>query len=146
MDDPIVASALPASLAGRALRYVEIVTAIAGRAMLPEHTAAAWNELTPLVATDEFLLVGRSKQKLDWPAAISGMDRWARATVFSSTVRRLEEVDRLVFMELDERTTVEGQTTSHQTMTVYEFDAAGKLRRLDAFQLSRGARCGEWKP
>jgi hypothetical protein len=134
MDDPIVASPPPESLAARALRYVEIVTEIVRLAKLPEHTAAAWNELAPLVAIDEFLLVGRGKQELDWPAAISCMDRWAVAAEFSSTLRRLEEVDRLVFMELEERITAQGQTSSRQTMTVYEFDAAGRLRRLDTFQ------------
>ncbi len=124
----------PSSLAACALRYVEIVTAIVQGAKSPGHTASAWNELAPLVAIDSFQLVGRSKQELDWPAAVACMDRWARTSEFTSNLRRVEEADRLVFMELDEQVTARGRTTTRHTMTVYEFDAAGKLRRLAAFQ------------
>lgn len=132
MDDP--GPPPPASLAARAQQYIEMVTEIARMAKLPDYTAAAWTALAPLVATDAFLLIGHGKQELDWPAAMARMDRWARTTEFSFGLRRVEEAGRLVFMELDERIAVQGQTSNRQTMTVYEFDAAGKLRRLDAFQ------------
>jgi hypothetical protein len=133
MDNSNPDSTPPAPLAARAVRYVEIVTEITRKAKLPGYTVATWNTLAPLVATDEFLLVGHNKQELDWPATIACMDGWARAAEFSSALRRVEEAGALVFMELDEQVTVQGQTTRRHTMTMYEFDTAGKLRRLDAF-------------
>jgi hypothetical protein len=127
-------SAAPASLAASALRYVEGVKQIARGAKLADHDIAAWDRLAPLVATSDFLLVGRGKQELDWPAAIASMDRWARGCEFSSMLLRLEEANGLVFMQLDEQATAQGQTRRLQTMTVFEFDGDGKIRRLDAYQ------------
>ena len=134
MNEAAVGVPAPDSRAARALRYIEIVTEITAAAKLPGHRATAWDRLAPLVAADAFRLFGRGKQEMDWPAAVSAMERWARATAFSATVRRLDEAGRLVFMELDERITVQGQSSSRRSMTVFAFDAADRICRLDAFQ------------
>ncbi len=126
--------AKPASLAAIATRFVEIVTEITHKAKLPEHSMESWNQLKPLVATDRFLLAGRGKQQLDWPQAVAAMDKWARIAPFKSTLRRLEEIGTLVFMELDECCMNENLEFKLRTMTVFEFDGSGKLWRLDAFR------------
>lgn len=120
------------ALGSQALRYREIVTAAA--ACAPNSGEANWDELASLVATGDFVQVGRDKRELDWPDAVAAMDRWARETAFASKVRRLEQAGPLVFMELEEQSTVSGRTTTLETMTVFEFDPAGKLRRLDLFR------------
>jgi len=134
MDDQNNDAAKPASFGACAMRFVEIVTEIAREAKLPGYGIEAWNRLAPLVAMDQFLLVGRGKQQLDWAGAVAAMDKWARISSFDSALRRLEEVGALVFMELDEWDMMENPEAKLRTMTVFEFDAVGKLFRIDAFR------------
>lgn len=105
-------------LGQRALRFVEAVS------------AAAWDQLTPLVSADDFVLVGRDKQGRDRAQTIAAAEQWVRAAAFDYEVRRLEEVGALVFLQLGER----GPAGVLDTMTVFEFDTAGRIRRIDAFQ------------
>lgn len=119
------------SSATRALHYVETVMDIARRANLPGHSLESWNALAPLVAAGAFRLTGPAKQALDWPATLTCLESWARAGNTGSVLRRLEEAGALAFMERDEPVT--GQAQTRRTMTVFEFDAAGRLCRLDVF-------------
>lgn len=106
------------TLASRALRYLEAVA------------AADWDALPPLVAADGFLLVGRTKQELDWPATLAAIRTWAHDAAFDYDLLRIEETGRLVFVELSERT----RGKSLDTLTVFEFDDSGLLRRMDCFE------------
>lgn len=105
-------------LASRALRYLDAVA------------AADWDALAPLVTVGGFLLVGRAKQELDWPATLAATRTWARNAAFTYELLRIEEVGQVVFVEIAERTATEVLNT----LTVFEFDGAGLLRRMDCFQ------------
>jgi len=55
------------------------------------------------------------------------MTRW------EGTLRRITEVPGLVFLELEERNTRDGVTDVSHTVTIYEFDSADKLLKLDVY-------------
>ena len=107
---------------------------IGQRAKQPDFAAEGWDELAENVATDCFLYVGRTKETLRWPDFLTHLDRWRRAVDYACTVDRVEQSGNLVFLQLDERETTGDALRQLTTMTIFEFDAAGRLRRIDAFQ------------
>ncbi len=54
-------------------------------------------------------------------------------TLWEGTLRRITEVPGLVYLELEERNTRDGVTDVSNTVTIYEFNQAGKLRKLDVY-------------
>lgn len=120
--------------AARALCWLDIVTATVRDAKLPGFMPAAWDDLASLVALDEFVLVGRGKQEMSWAQTVAALDRWSRDVDFAFELQRVEEAGPLVFIGLDERSNANGRAGKLETMTVFEFDAAGQLCRIDAFQ------------
>lgn len=54
-------------------------------------------------------------------------------TSWEGTLRRITEVPGLVFLELEERNTRDGVTDVSNTVTIYEFNQADKLRKLDVY-------------
>jgi hypothetical protein len=122
------------SLADRALRFVDLVAKTTKAAKAPDFKTDAWADLAALVTPNAFVLVGREKQELAWVEAVQAIDLWARETAFSYEVRRVEAAGSLVFMELTEHSQVRGERHSLETMTVFEFDTDGLIRRIDAFQ------------
>ncbi len=134
MKDAAVEASSPDTLAGKAVLYAKIITGMTKKAKQPGFTPAAWDELTEMVATDDFVRVGRFKEVMDWKQTIELMDRFVRIAEFYNEVVRVNEVDNMVFLELSERNTMNGETHEMVTMTVFEFNAAGKITRLDFFQ------------
>lgn len=106
------------TLASRALCYLAAVA------------AAEWDALRPLVAPEAFMLIGRTKQELDWPATLAATQTWASDAAFSYDLLRVEEAGRLVFVEIAERTAARRL----DTLSVFEFDDAGLLCRIDCFE------------
>ncbi len=124
----------PDTLAGKAWRYPDIIKGIIIRAKQPGYTRAAWDALTEMIAVDDFVRVGRFKEVMDWRQTLDLMDQFARGAEFHCEVLRVNEVDNMAFLELQERATMNGETHEMVTMTVFEFNAAGKITRLDFFQ------------
>jgi hypothetical protein len=54
-------------------------------------------------------------------------------TAWEGTLRRITEVPNLVFLELEERNTRDGVTDVSHTVTIYEFNSAAKLQKLDVY-------------
>ena len=55
-------------------------------------------------------------------------------------MRRITEVPGLVYLELEERNTREGVTDVSNTVTIYEFNQASKLRKLNVYVAHIGTR------
>jgi hypothetical protein len=121
-------------LTRQALDFAGAIREIAARAKQQGFTADAWNALAQGVAINTFLYVGRTKEALRWADFLTRLDRWSRATDFASTVDRVEQSGNLVFLQLDERSTTDNTSKQLTTMTIFEFDAEDRLRRIDSFQ------------
>ena len=99
-----------------------------------DKTPADWAPLAELVATDEFERVGTFLEVQDWQQYTEMLTRWAAATAgFETTQRRIFELASHVYYEIEERHFRGDDVTVVNSMTVFEFDEAGKIRHLDVY-------------
>ena len=62
------------------------------------------------------------------------LTQWASATTkFETTVRRVSELSGLVYFEIEERHFRGDTVNVVNSLTVFEFDDAGKIRHLDVY-------------
>jgi hypothetical protein len=90
--------------------------------------------LAEFVAVDEFERVGTFLEVQNWQQYTEMLTKWASATdSFETTVRRISECGRLVFYEIEERHFRADDVTVVNSMTVFDFDEAGKIRHLNVY-------------
>jgi hypothetical protein len=95
---------------------------------------ADWAPLAEFVAVDEFERVGTFLEVQTWEQYTDMLSQWASATdSFETTVRRVSELDGLVYFEIEERHFRGGHVHVVNSMTVFEFDEGGKIRHLDVY-------------
>ncbi len=95
---------------------------------------ADWAALADFVAVDEFERVGTFLEVQNWQQYTDMLTRWASATdSFETTVRRISEIRRVVYYEIEERHQRGGDVNLVNSMTVFEFNEAGKIRHLDVY-------------
>jgi hypothetical protein len=95
---------------------------------------ADWAPLAEFVAIDDFERVGTFLEVQTWQQYTGMLTQWASATdSFETTVRRVSELDGLVYFEIEERHFQGGRVHVVNSMTVFEFDEGGKIRHLDVY-------------
>ncbi len=83
---------------------------------------------------DDFERVGTFLEVQDWQQYTEMLTGWASATdSFETTVRRISEVDDLVYFEIEERHHRGGNTHVVNSLTVFAFDDDGRIRHLDVY-------------
>jgi len=96
--------------------------------------ASDWARLADFVAVDEFERVGTFTEVQNWQQYIEMLTRWSSATKkFETTVRRVSELPGLVYFEIEERNFRSDAVHVVNSLTVFEFDEAGKIRHLDVY-------------
>jgi hypothetical protein len=103
--------------------------------LVPATQAAAhWAPLAEFVAVDEFERVGTFLEVQNWQQYTEMLTQWASATdKFETTVRRITELRGLVYYEIEERHFRRGNVHVVNSMTVFDFDAHGKIRHLNVY-------------
>jgi len=117
-------------LTRKVLEYDQILQRLvaAGRAR------ADWAPLAEFVAVDGFERVGTFREVQDWRQYTEMLTKWASATdSFESSVRRISELPDRVFYEIEERHLRDGDVHVVNSMTVFQFNEAGKIRHLDVY-------------
>ena len=95
---------------------------------------ADWAPLTEFVAVADFERVGTFLEVQDWNEYTEMLTRWASATEsFQTTVRRISETGALVYYEIEERHFRGDNVNVINSMTVFEFDANDRIRRLNVY-------------
>lgn len=104
-------------------------------------TSDDWAPLAEFVAVDDFQRVGTFMEVQDWQQYTDMLTQWASSVdKFDATVRRITEGPELVFFEIEERHFRGEGVHVVNSMTVFEFDQAAKIRHLDVYlQQGRGA-------
>jgi hypothetical protein len=112
------------------LDFVEAMRLLVPTAKAPSD----WAPLAEFVAVDDFERVGTFLEVQDWQQYTEMLTQWASATdSFETPVRRISELGDLVFFEIEERHHRGDGVHVANTMTVFEFDAAGRIRHLDVY-------------
>ncbi len=115
------------------LEYIARVKQLVDLAKQPGFKAAEWAPLSNLVAVDEFERVGNFKEVMGWPKYIEFLGRWAASAEWESSFKRIHQWSNMVFLELEERSAAGDKRTVINSLTVYEFNEANKLRHLDIY-------------
>lgn len=105
------------------------------KSLLPTVEAPAdWAPLAEMVATDEFERIGTFLEVQNWQQYTEMLTRWAAASAgFETSPRRIFELAGYVYYEIEERHVHRDGVTVVNSMTVFEFDEAGKIRHLDVY-------------
>ncbi|MET0269421.1 MAG: hypothetical protein ABW173_03230 [Sphingomonas sp.] len=124
-------------LSRKVLRYSEAFNALIGRIREGAATDADWAPLEALVDTDAFerhgVFLTAQAERFGWPTYRRYITDFGGHTAWEGTLRRITETPGRVILELEERNTTDGVTDRSNTVTIYEFDAAEKLRHLDVY-------------
>lgn len=124
------------------LEYSLLMKRLVDEAKQPGFGVESWAPLAELVAVDEFERVGNFKEVMSWPDYVAFLTKWAMSSEWECSFKRVTERDNLVFLELEERSKVGAYQSVVNSVSVYEFNAARKLRHLDIYlqmELPEGA-------
>lgn len=124
-------------LAAKVLEYAGTVKELVCRAKEPGYSRDDWAPLTAMIAVDEFRRVGIYRETMTWQEYLDFMVPWAGSKDFDTRLRRMTEVGNLVFFEIEEHHIRDGADTVVNSMSVYEFNDEGKIRRLDVYLQGR---------
>jgi hypothetical protein len=125
---PDVAS--PGPLTCTVLEYEQTMKRLVPTAQAPDD----WAPLSEFVAVDEFERVGTFLEVQNWQQYTEMLTRWASATAtFETTVRRISELPSLVYFEIEERHFRGDDVNVVNSLTVFAFNDAGKIRHLDVY-------------
>lgn len=114
----------------KVLAYVDAITT----AVPTAETADDFAAVAEFIDVEEFERVGTFLEVQDWPTYAAFLAGWASSIdTFESHTRRISEVDNLAFYETEERHFHGDSSTVLNSLTIFEFDDAGKIRHLDVF-------------
>jgi hypothetical protein len=120
----------PGPLTRKVLDYEQTIKRLVGAGK----ASTDWTPLAELVATGEFERVGTFLEVQNWQQYTDMLTRWAAATAkFETTLRRIVELASHVYYEIEERHFRGDDVTGVNSMTVFEFNEAGKIRHLDVY-------------
>ncbi len=120
-------------LARKVLEYSLAVKRLVDAAKQPGFGADDWAPLTEMIAVDDFERVGNFKEVMRWPQYVEFMTKWASSAQWEGSFKRVTEHDGVVFLELEERIGSGETASAVNSVSVYEFDEAGKIRHLDIY-------------
>lgn len=120
-------------LSRKILEYSLIMKRLVDSAKAPGFSVESWEPLASLVATDEFERVGNFKEVMNWNEYIQFLTGWAVSSEWECSFKRITENGNLVFLELEERSRVGDHGSVVNSVSVYEFNDAGKIRHIDIY-------------
>jgi len=124
-------------LSRKVIEYSEAFAGLVAKAKDGPLVDADWNTIENLVAVDTFERVGAfltpQAEVIAWPKYKHYVSRYATGSSWEGTLRHVTEQPGRVILELEERNSRDGVTDVSNTVTIYEFDEAEKLRHLDVY-------------
>ena len=115
------------------LDYSLIMKDLVDAAKRPGFSADSWAPLAALIDVDDFERVGNFKEVMTWPDYVGFLTNWAPTSLWECSFKRITESGDVVFLELEERSTTGDFASVVNSLSVYEFNAAGRIRHLDIY-------------
>jgi len=120
-------------LSRKVLEYSILMKRLVDQAKQPGFSVESWAPLAEMVAVDEFERVGNFKEVMTWRKYVEFLTQWAMGSEWEGSFKRVTEHDGVVLLELEERSRIGDHSSVVDSVSVYEFDAAGKIRHLDIY-------------
>jgi hypothetical protein len=120
-------------LSRKVLDYSLTMKALVDASKQPGFDPARWDEIAAYIDTAVFERVGNFKEVMDWPTYVGFLEGWAKGSDWECSFKRITEQGDLVLLELEERSSVDGISNAVNSVSVYEFDRAGKISHLDIY-------------
>jgi hypothetical protein len=114
--------------ARRAVDYGDKMAAIVNR-----ESDDSFDCLLDLIDADRFVRRGNERTEMDWPTYRAMLEQWAEHSGnYEKTLHLASEAGNRVFLDLDERATArDGSVGALRSLSIYEFDEAGKIVAVD---------------
>lgn len=120
-------------LTDKVIEYNRIIGDLVKAAKEPGFGRSSWAPLEALIAVHDFERVGILREVMTWDDYVTFLTGWAKSKDFFALVRRVTEVGTLVFFEAEEHHEINGEERIVNSMNVFDFDTAGKIRHLDIY-------------
>ena len=120
-------------LSRKVLEYCLIMKRLVDGAKRPGFSLQSWAPLAELVAVDEFERVGNFKERMNWQDYVGFLTKWAVSSDWECSFKRVTERPSVVFLELEERSKAGDHASVVNSLSVYEFNTAGKIRHIDIY-------------
>ena len=131
-------------LSRKVLQYSERFLKIINKIKKPGFAEADWAPLEELVDLTGFrrlgVFLGERAEISNWQHYKKLLSEYGGMTEWEGTLRRITEVPGLVYLEMEERNSRGGVTDISNTVTIYEFNPAEKLSKLDVYVMPVGKR------
>ncbi len=115
------------------LDYCMTTKRLVDQAKQPGFSADSWAPLAELVATAAFERVGAFKEVMKWPEYADFLTNWATSSEWECSFKRITETADRVFLELEEHSAIGDFSNVVNSLSVYEFDDAGKITHIDLY-------------
>lgn len=120
-------------LARRVLDYSALMKRMVDEAKKPGFSVDSWGPLAELIDTENFGRVGNFKEVMNWQEYVAFLTGWASSSEWDCSFKRVTESGNTVFLELEERSRIGDFSNSVNSLSVYEFDDAGKITHIDVY-------------
>ena len=99
-----------------------------------------WSVLAELLAIQEFERVGPFHDAVDWPAYVQLLSQWVNHSQgWDPVIKRITEVPGLVYVQCEEMITHGDRVDPFYSLSLYEFNDAGKIRRIEVYMQQEAA-------
>lgn len=115
------------------LQYCLTIDRLVREAKSPGFGVESWGPLAELVAVGEFERVGAFKEVMAWPAYVDFLTGWATSSTWRCRFKHLTQTADRIFLELEEHSAIGDFTSVVNSLSVYEFDGAGKIAHIDLY-------------
>lgn len=124
-------------LTSKVIAYSEAFNTIAHKAKEAPLQDSDWDALERIVDVDAFervgVFLGPEAEVIAWPKYKFYLTQYAGNSDWEGTLRNVTEQGSRVILEMEERNTRGGVTDVSNTVTIYEFNDAGRLVHLDVY-------------
>jgi len=118
----------------RVMKLVDIMRGLVDKGKCTGVTTADWSPLADLVAVDEFERVGPFHDALNWSGYTEMLTQWVNhSDGWEPVVKRITEAPGLVYVQCEEMITNGNSVAPFYSLSLYEFDDAGKIRRIEVY-------------
>ena len=97
-----------------------------------DYSPDEWLGLKDFVA-DDFERIGNFKEVMTFDEMVHFLQAWSPTQHWEGSFKRVSEADNVVFLELEERIGLGAEQHAVNSVSVFEFNAAGKIRHLDVY-------------